>query len=262
MKFKLKYAPIAENGPRFASDIVMAADSIRDEGVPLEAVAGTLFGFGAYLGQVMVSQGSMCWVDFDDEARAKFGHAFGVAASDGRHMLSVAELEAVIPAMRPWRVGPRPIDWATLEGQLGTSLPSDYRALAEAYPTLQFQDFLRVPLPNPGAESVFASGFEHEAEILRDLWQADLTEGYAPYPEPGGLLCWGTSLDGDSFYWKTGSPNPDEWPVVVFGCNDDWSEFPGGVVKFLADTYSRAIHIPGMPGNFPSDSPEVKGLGG
>jgi hypothetical protein len=105
MKFNLKYPPIAENGPRFASDIVVAArdisgveldyrvqslvaadeliDSIRGEGAPIEAIGGTLFGFGAYLGQVMVGHGGMRWVDFDAEARGKFGHAFGVVASDG-----------------------------------------------------------------------------------------------------------------------------------------------------------------------------------
>ena len=105
MKFNRKYPPIAENGPRFASDIVVAArdisgvkldytvqslvaadeliDRIRGDGAPIEAVGGTLFGFGAYLGQVMVGHGGMRWVDFDAEARAKFGHAFGVAASDG-----------------------------------------------------------------------------------------------------------------------------------------------------------------------------------
>jgi hypothetical protein len=106
MKFNLKYPPIAANGPKFASDIVMAAreisqveldysvkslavvdeliDSIRDEGAPMEAVAGTLFGFGAYVGHVMVSHGNMHWADFDKEARTMFGHAFGVAAPDGR----------------------------------------------------------------------------------------------------------------------------------------------------------------------------------
>jgi hypothetical protein len=105
MKFNLKYPPIAENGPRFASEIVVTArdisgveldytvrsleaadeliDSIRGEGAPIEAIGGTLFGFGAYLGQVMVCHGGMRWVDFDAEARGKFGHAFGVAASGG-----------------------------------------------------------------------------------------------------------------------------------------------------------------------------------
>ncbi|WP_460106584.1 hypothetical protein [Streptomyces sp. YKOK-J1] len=105
MKFKLKYPPLAANGPEFAADIVGAArdisgaeldysvqslvvadeliHGIRAEGAPIEAVGGTLFGFGAYLGQVMLVQADMRWVDFDDRSRERFGHAFGVAAADG-----------------------------------------------------------------------------------------------------------------------------------------------------------------------------------
>ncbi|MFE2031973.1 hypothetical protein ACFXBB_01695 [Streptomyces scopuliridis] len=33
----------------------------------------------------------------------------------------------------------------------------------------------------------------HPQEHHDDLWEMEETEGYAPYPEPGGLLCWGAS---------------------------------------------------------------------
>lgn len=52
-----------------------------------------------------------------------------------------------------------------------------------------------------------------------------VTEGYVPYPEPGGLLEWGKPYEGDSFHWRTSSESPDEWPVVAMGANGDWSEY-------------------------------------
>ncbi|MEN8654731.1 SMI1/KNR4 family protein [Streptomyces sp. 21So2-11] len=175
-------------------------------------------------------------------------------------MLRIEELEAALPTMTRWRAGsPRRVDWAALEGGLGTALPADYRVLAEAYPTLVIDDFLSVALPAPGFETNFVAGRRYSSEILRDLWEIDETEGYAPYPEPGGVLCWGESYSGDQLYWKMNSPDPDAWPVVVFGRNGDWSEFEMGVVEFLAATYRRTIDIPGMPANFPSEHPQVMG---
>lgn len=175
-------------------------------------------------------------------------------------MLRVEELEAALPAMTRWRVrGGRSVDWAVLEAALGTALPSDFRALAEAYPVLVIDDFLIVSSPTPGAEASWASG-AREDEILQDLYEMGDTEGYVPFPQPGGLIGWADSDSGDSFYWRTSSPDPDAWPVVVRTDNADWIEFPVGAVEFLAGVYGGTIDVPGMPGNFPGDFPEVLGL--
>ncbi|MFE4716143.1 hypothetical protein ACFRLW_06790 [Streptomyces sp. NPDC056728] len=48
--------------------------------------------------------------------------------------------------------------------------------------------------------------------------------------------------------------------MVVRGDNGDWSEFPVGAVEFLAGVDGRTIDVSGMPGDFPSDFPEVLGL--
>ncbi|WP_240203109.1 SMI1/KNR4 family protein [Streptomyces actuosus] len=175
-------------------------------------------------------------------------------------MLSVEELEAVLPSMTRWRVpGGRSVDWATLEAALGTALPSDFRSLAEAYPVLVVDDFLMVSLPTPGAEALWASG-RREDEILQDLYEMGDTQGYVPFPEPGGLISWASSYSGDSFYWKTSPTDPDAWPVVVRTDNAEWFEFPVGAVKFLVGVYGRTVDVPGMPRNFPGDFPQVLGL--
>lgn len=175
-------------------------------------------------------------------------------------MVRLQELEAVLPAMTRWRVpGGRSVDWAVLEGSLGTALPSDFRSLAEAYPILLVGDFLSVSVPRPGAEVYWASGARDD-EILQDWYEMEDMQDYVPFPQPGGLISWGESNCGDVFYWRTSPSDPDVWPVVVRTDNGDWNEFPVGVVEFLTGVYGRTIDVPGMPGGFPSDSPEVLGL--
>ncbi|MEU6550480.1 hypothetical protein ABZ915_09355 [Streptomyces sp. NPDC046915] len=175
-------------------------------------------------------------------------------------MLRVEELEAVLPSMTRWRVpGGRHVDWAALEAGLGTALPSDFRSLAEAYPVLIVDGFLSVSVPRPGTEVLWASGCRQD-EILQDLYEMGDTEGYVPYPEPGGLISWAESDSGDSFYWRTSPADPDAWTVVVRGANGDWSEFPVGAVEFLAGVYGRTIDVPGMPRDFPCENPQVLGL--
>ncbi|MGW5280933.1 SMI1/KNR4 family protein [Streptomyces collinus] len=175
-------------------------------------------------------------------------------------MTSIEALEAALPAMTRWRVpGGRDVDWAVLEAALGTALPSDFRALAEAYPVLVVDDFLVVSAPAPGAEAPWGAACR-EDEILQDLYEMGDTEEYVPYPRPGGLISWAESNAGDAFYWRTGPADPDAWPVVVRTDNAEWFEFPVGAVAFLAGVYGRTIDVPGMPGNFPGDDPRVLGL--
>ncbi|WP_255310691.1 SMI1/KNR4 family protein [Streptomyces viridosporus] len=175
-------------------------------------------------------------------------------------MLRVEELEAVLPSMTRWRVpGGRGVDWAVLEAGLGTALPSDFRLLAEAYPVLVIDDFLSVSVPRPGGEAWWASE-SREDEILQDLYEMGDTEDYVPFPQPGGLISWAESDSGDCFYWRTSPADPDAWPVVVRGDNGDRSKFPVGAIEFLTGVYRRTLHVPGMPRDFPSDSPEVLGL--
>ncbi len=47
-------------------------------------IAGTLFGLGAYVGEVLVRRAGAVWVDFDGEQREFFGQPVGVRMPDGR----------------------------------------------------------------------------------------------------------------------------------------------------------------------------------
>ncbi|MEU9354367.1 hypothetical protein AB0D65_26175 [Streptomyces griseoloalbus] len=62
----------------------MLVDGLRKGGADRERVRGTLFGLGAYVGEVLVRRAGGEWVDFDEEQRAYFGQPVGVRMPDGR----------------------------------------------------------------------------------------------------------------------------------------------------------------------------------
>jgi hypothetical protein len=149
-------------------------------------------------------------------------------------MLNVSDLERTIQGLRALRpASARPVDWPTLERSLGVGLPADFKEFAGAYPPVEIDEFLRIWSPAPGREEEFVEGVRYGLDILRDLRESGDTEDYTAYPEPGGLLPWGESLEGDVFYWRTAGPDPQQWPVVASGRNGAWWECAGGMLAFL-----------------------------
>lgn len=59
-------------------------DGLRKGGRDRSLIAGTLFGLGAYVGEVLVRRAGAVWVDFDGEQREFFGQSVGVRMPDGR----------------------------------------------------------------------------------------------------------------------------------------------------------------------------------
>ncbi|WKX11986.1 hypothetical protein [Streptomyces sp. NL15-2K] len=59
-------------------------DGLRKGGGERERVRETLFGLGAYVGEVLVRRAGAVWLDFDAEQRAYFGQPVGVRMPDGR----------------------------------------------------------------------------------------------------------------------------------------------------------------------------------
>jgi hypothetical protein len=59
-------------------------DGLRKGGADRERARETLFGLGAYVGEVLVRRAGAVWVDFDAHQRAYFGQPVGVRMPDGR----------------------------------------------------------------------------------------------------------------------------------------------------------------------------------
>ncbi|WAZ23676.1 hypothetical protein STRCI_005035 [Streptomyces cinnabarinus] len=59
-------------------------DGLRKGGADPDRAGETLFGLGAYVGEVLVRRAGAQWVDYDDRQRAYFGQPVGVRMPDGR----------------------------------------------------------------------------------------------------------------------------------------------------------------------------------
>ena len=178
-------------------------------------------------------------------------------------MLRVSALEEVVGGLSAHRApAPRGVNFTEITELLGVGLPSDFRELANSYPTLEFDGFWRIPLPNPNRERDFVAGVFRELEVLRDLQQDDMADGYVAHPDPGGLIPWSESLSGDVFYWRVTGGSPDDWPVVVNSRNLEWWEFSGGALAFLVGIIDGSIERRGLPGDVPGPNPTVRSYAG
>ncbi|MQY31284.1 SMI1/KNR4 family protein [Nocardia aurantia] len=149
--------------------------------------------------------------------------------------------------------------WADIEQAIGTRLPGDYREFIELYgngsinhelsvwyPALRRTDARVVltalvddTLPEPGSVGEFVDARPGEPELCA-------------FPEPGGLLQWGSTNGADMFFWETAGDDPDQWPVIAFHHFDcTFHRYDGGMADFLtavADgTHEHARAFIGRP---------------
>ncbi|OIK27005.1 SMI1/KNR4 family protein [Streptomyces malaysiense] len=160
---------------------------------------------------------------------------------------AVHRLERAVPDLARYRrPEPAPIAWSTVEEDLGTALPSDYKHLAEYYPSFTMShDFIHVGLPQPGRERENAGVFEGLV-ILQDWWEADMSLGMRPYPAPGGLFPFNDTVVGDFILWRTVG-TPDDWTVTVANRDGGWWHYSAGVVQFLAELVDGTLEPWGLP---------------
>src|SRR6266498_3741556 len=94
-------------------------------------------------------------------------------------------------------------EWEQAEKALGTTLPRDYKQLINAYGACCLCNFIWVF--SPFTENHHLNLHAQVKRILdgmQTLQQKYAEERKYPlFPQPGGLLPWGTSDNGDVFYW-------------------------------------------------------------
>ncbi|GAA2083106.1 hypothetical protein GCM10009759_00940 [Kitasatospora saccharophila] len=161
----------------------------------------------------------------------------------------------VEPPARPYLGSGR--TWADLAADLGTELPTEYRALMELYGSGQWGGHLRfhTPLRKGGQDFV-----EHQRGTCEDypILREDFPEQYplAVWPEPGGFLPFATSTYGDELGWLAEGPDPDRWPLIVYPRNvDQGPPLEGGLVDVLLAWLRGALEAPGLPRFGPDDDP-------
>lgn len=145
---------------------------------------------------------------------------------------SVAYLERAVPGLAAHQLPMlASVDWGVVETELGMALPADFKLLCSLYPAFDLGDFLRAVTPVPGQEQAWVQGVRDDLEIVAEWCEdAELAVPLCPYPSPGGLLPWATSLQGDFFLWSTSPAGPGEWAVTVASRNGGWWHYTGGMV--------------------------------
>ncbi|MEU6243375.1 hypothetical protein [Streptomyces sp. NPDC047024] len=164
---------------------------------------------------------------------------------------AIATLEGVVPGLVALRrEEPAVFGWEAVEVAIGTRLPSDFKALAEWYPAFELDDFLGVFVPRPGEEGAWAGADEGPySDYPADLRPPELVST--------DLMSWGSSTEGDHFFWSVLGDDPDHWPVTICSRNGPWWHYEGGTVQFLAELVNGTLD----PWALPPVDPEVTGWG-
>jgi hypothetical protein len=163
-------------------------------------------------------------------------------------------LKLLPPPLNPGEV-PTAEDWTAAERRLG-KLPADYKALVDRYGTGIIDRFLWVL--NPASANSYLNLLRQNEPILnalKELREAGEPCPYALYPEPGGLLPFGKTDNGDALFWQTvGEPN--KWPVVVNAARDpSYEKFECDMTDFVEGILTRRLRCSVFPEDFPSGQP-------
>ncbi|WP_067826904.1 hypothetical protein [Actinomadura kijaniata] len=174
-------------------------------------------------------------------------------------------LDFIGPPLAP----PVPPDWDLIAGSLGTGLPADYMELAETYPMLKLGDWLliahpSVPPPDHDVDNLstlqqwaLQSRFVTDRQV-RELHIHDPATGrthvrplpqntlpYPAYPEPEGLMAWGSAEERGTWCWHTRG-HPDSWTVVIVDSDMAW-EYLGTTTQLLSDVATGQADSPLIP---------------
>jgi hypothetical protein len=150
-------------------------------------------------------------------------------------MKSLDELLTVLPPPR------RPLhnqgDWAAVEAAIGLRLPPDYKAFVASYGSGTINSCLEVVSP---------FGMKEDVRNWWVNWAAfyDCVAEYEPlpypiYPQPDGLLPFGTLGDVDILNWRTVG-EPEQWPFVYYNREDGFFEVKGlTAVEFVLEAVTQ-----------------------
>jgi hypothetical protein len=141
----------------------------------------------------------------------------------------------------------RSFDWRAIEEALGLRLPADYKVLAESFPLGWFRMFAKVEVP-AGRQRLLGDYAVMQLDHLRQVRATGESSFPFPvFPEPGGVLPWGSIGSPGLAFWLTEADDPDGWPVIAAGSHDYWDRFDGPACEFLAEVAAGRYDASGFP---------------
>ena len=104
--------------------------------------------------------------------------------------------------------------WQEVEESLSLRLPGCYKAMVDKFGASTWADFLHVLSPFDETLSLRRVG-DRILQAERDSRSSFPAHYPLPlYPEPGGLLPWATTDNGDTLYFIT-KGEPHNWPTLL-----------------------------------------------
>lgn len=152
-----------------------------------------------------------------------------------------------LAAMMPPPMRPTASPWHLAPAEVGFQFPDDYRDFVDLYGCGLINDSLLIWTPSLEWDKVregdareqftgLLSGAPSDmCDYFAELHEDEPDENpYPMYPDEGGLIVWGkTHYSPNHFFWLTGDPDPNKWPVIAWNRSGDWFRFDGGFGDFL-----------------------------
>ena len=155
-----------------------------------------------------------------------------------------ALLNVVPPPDHPFEAYAAP--WEQIEQAIGTVLPQDYKEFVRQYGCGYFMKFLKIYVPV--SEYKYRRIIPHIRDIEYYIGPIE-GSGYVCWPNPGGLIPFGQTDNGDRLFWLAQGA-PDDWPVIVWDRGDQkFERFDCDMTTFLAGLASDEILPVGFPGD-------------
>jgi len=109
-------------------------------------------------------------------------------------------------------------DWRKVELQLGFKLPPDYKQFISVYGSGGLQSFMHIwnYLDNSPEDDIVKVTGQITSEYQYDK-EAGYPIDFKPYPQPGCLIPFCSTDDGNYLNWRT-TGKPNEWCVVAYDC--------------------------------------------
>lgn len=156
------------------------------------------------------------------------------------------ELKIVPPPADPLWTGPIPAEnWLQVEGEIGIQFPQDYKDFIARYSSrngIYIGGFFLIldPFAPYGNLKRAIADFLDPLRSLRQKY-GEQEYPYPLYPEPDGLLPWGSTENGDDLFWLTIGA-PDQWPIVIKASRQpEFEQHPGPMTRFLDGILTGAI---------------------
>jgi len=158
-----------------------------------------------------------------------------------------ALIKAIPPPDAPFEAYSGP--WQPFEAALGTPLPQDYKDLVRLYGSGRFMGFFGIWVPVSRSPNLRLLSCVQAVTNMFRLMEELPYPSYPLWPVVGGLLPFGSSDNGDEFFWLCQGA-PADWRVVVWDRGMDVFE---ALDCDLTDFIARIATGENTPEAFPDD---------